>query len=63
MPGYQEALLETQQIFNQDLPALPLYQPLRWVLSDSETCGLSVDSIATSALWNLEVLDSGDSCP
>ena len=63
MPGYQKALVETQQIFNQDLPALPLYQPLRWVLSDSETCGLSVDSIATSALWNLEVLDSGDSCP
>jgi peptide/nickel transport system substrate-binding protein len=63
MPGYQEALAETQLLFNEDLPAVPLYQPLRWVVSDTQTCDLSIDGVATSSLWNIEVLDSGGSCP
>jgi peptide/nickel transport system substrate-binding protein len=63
LPGYQESQVETMQLFNQDLPALPLYQPVRWVVSDPETCGLALDPVATNTLWNLEVLDSGESCP
>ncbi|MDF1499027.1 MAG: ABC transporter substrate-binding protein [Anaerolineales bacterium] len=63
MVGYQEAVAETQQIFNQDLPALPLFQGERWVAADREVCGLAPDGLVTSMLWNLEVLDSGDSCP
>jgi hypothetical protein len=63
MSGYQEAMMETQRLFNEDLPAIPLYQPLRWVVSDTETCGLSIDGVASSTLWNIEVLDSGESCP
>jgi peptide/nickel transport system substrate-binding protein len=63
MEGYREALEETQRLFNEDLPALPLYQPLRWVVSDKEMCGLEIDGTATSTLWNFEVLDSGTSCP
>lgn len=63
MSGYEKSLGETQVIFNQDLPALPLYQPLRWVVSDVDTCGIDVDAVATSVFWNIEALDSGGSCP
>lgn len=63
MEGYREALEETQRLFNESLPAFPLYQPLRWVVSDAEMCGLEIDATATSSLWNFEVLDSGTSCP
>ncbi len=63
MNGYQEALVETQVLFNQDLPAIPLVQPLRWAASDTEICGMDVDGLATSILWNIEVLDSGNGCP
>lgn len=63
MAGYDEAVSETQQIFNQDLPGLPLFQPSRWIVSDNETCGVAIDGLPTSALWNLEMLDSGDNCP
>jgi peptide/nickel transport system substrate-binding protein len=63
MPGYREALEETQRLFAKDLPAVALYQPLRWTVSDSETCGIDIDGVATSILWNIEMLDSGDSCP
>jgi peptide/nickel transport system substrate-binding protein len=61
--GYQEAADETQRLLNESLPALPLYQPLRWVVSDTEMCGLEIDGTATSTLWNIEMLDSSASCP
>jgi peptide/nickel transport system substrate-binding protein len=63
MSEYQEALAESQRIFNDGLPALPLYQAERWLVSDTDLCGLRVDALATSSLWNVEMLDSGGSCP
>lgn len=63
MQVFEEASLTTQRLFNSDLPAVPLFRPRRWAASEIELCGLSPDSLATSLLWNVEMLDSGDACP
>jgi peptide/nickel transport system substrate-binding protein len=63
MSGYEEALTQTQRLFSEYVPAMPLYQPLRWVASGSEICGVEPDGVSMSMLWNIEVLDSGDGCP
>jgi ABC-type oligopeptide transport system substrate-binding subunit len=63
MQVFEEASLATQRLFNSDLPAVPLFRPRRWAASEIELCGLSPDSLATSLLWNVEMLDSGDACP
>lgn len=65
LPGtseHQDAHARAQQIFAEDLPALPLYLRLRLVAMRPDLCGVVVDPSAESALWNLEALDYGAGC-
>lgn len=62
-PEYTQAHQQAQEIFSQDLPALPLYAHLSLAASRPDFCGLSLDASASSALWNLEAFDYGPACP
>lgn len=60
--GYAEAVHQTQLIFAEELPALPLFARPRVVAYRADVCGLQVDPSAYSVLWNLESLDAGEAC-
>jgi peptide/nickel transport system substrate-binding protein len=65
LPGseaYQQAVRKTQEIFNAEVPALPLYLKPRVVAHANGICGVQVDPLAFSTLWALEGYDSGISC-
>jgi len=63
-PGIRAgAMAALQQSFLRDLPALPLYQPPRWVAFAPDICGVQVESLPTSALWNVESLQRAEACP
>ena len=53
-PEYLTAVEDTQAIFAELLPAIPLYMRPRVIAHGPEVCGLETDSTAFSALWNLE---------
>ncbi len=55
---YQEAA----RLFNNDLPVLPLYFPLKISISRSDFCNMKMDVTARSSLWNLENFDYNASC-
>lgn len=61
--GYAQALLDTQEIFVQALPGIPLYQAPRFVAYNNDICGIEVDSLSFSVLFGLEHFDSGVECP
>jgi ABC-type oligopeptide transport system substrate-binding subunit len=61
--GYSQALLDTQEIFVQALPGIPLYQAPRFVAYNNNICGIEVDSLSFSVLFGLEHVDSGAGCP
>jgi peptide/nickel transport system substrate-binding protein len=58
-----EEHLLAQEIFSQQLPAIPLYYHSEVVVSRADLCGLDLDASTTSALWNIELLDYGEQCP
>ncbi len=60
---YMQALLDTQDIFVQALPGIPLYQAPRFVAFNNDICGVEVDSLAFSVLFGLEHFDTGAGCP
>jgi len=53
-PEYLTATQETQAIFAEQLPAIPLYMRPRVIAHGPEICGLETDPTAFSALWNIE---------
>jgi len=60
LPGsaaYERYHQEAQIIFSQDLPALPLFMPLRVALARPLVKGFDADATVESELWNLESLD------
>jgi peptide/nickel transport system substrate-binding protein len=60
LPGtlaYERYQKEAQVIFSQDLPALPLYMPLRVAIARPLVRSFAMDATAESELWNLESLD------
>jgi peptide/nickel transport system substrate-binding protein len=61
-PGYQAAQYQTQAIFAEDLPVIPLYLRLKFVLSRPGLCNILIDPAAPSALWNLEAFASAEAC-
>ena len=61
--GYKEAQSQAQEIFAEDLPAIPLYLRLDLVATRPDMCGVTLDPSAESALWNLEAFNYGASCP
>jgi ABC-type oligopeptide transport system substrate-binding subunit len=61
--GYSQALLDTQEIFVQALLGIPLYQAPRFVAYNNDICGIVVDSLSFSVLFELENFDAGAGCP
>ena len=61
-PAYQEAHYRAQAIFNENLPAIPLYLRPDWVVMRADMCGVEVDPSAGSSLWNLENFNVGEGC-
>jgi peptide/nickel transport system substrate-binding protein len=62
-PGYGEALNQAQQIFSTDLPAIPLYQPLRVAAARPDVCNFQLDATSRSLFWQIEQIHTGSSCP
>lgn len=60
--AYREAVRRTQEIFTEQLPAIPLFLKPRLLAYAVGICGVDVDPSASSALWNLEVYDAGEAC-
>jgi peptide/nickel transport system substrate-binding protein len=58
--NYVDAARRSQQIFNQEMPALSLYMRPRVVAHVVDLCGVAVDPTAHSVLWNIESLSKGD---
>jgi peptide/nickel transport system substrate-binding protein len=61
-PAYKEAHLKAQEIFAEDLPAIPLYLRLKLVATRPDMCEVTLDPSAESDLWNLEVFNYGTGC-
>ena len=53
-PEYLAAAQETQAIFAEQLPAIPLYMRPRVVAYGADICGVVIDPTPFSSLWNLE---------
>jgi peptide/nickel transport system substrate-binding protein len=65
LPGeesYQEYQVNAQAIFNQNMPAIPLYQLLRISVTRKDLCGYGMDPTSRSSLWSLEQIDYGPGC-
>ena len=60
--AYRLAHQEAQRIFNEEIPAIPLYFRLKVIASRPDMCGLTIDVSGRSDLWNLERLDNAESC-
>jgi peptide/nickel transport system substrate-binding protein len=59
--AYGEAYREAQQILDEALPTVPLFQWPRLLVAGEGVCGLRLDPTA-SLLWNLEELKPGPAC-
>lgn len=62
--GEQEYLNEyrqTQILFAEELPAIPLFYRLRVAATRPEVCGFALDSTANT-LWNIESITIGETC-
>ena len=57
-----QAERSAQEAFIQNLPAIPLYFPVKLAVSRPDLCGLEMDVSARSEFWNLEALDYGEGC-
>jgi peptide/nickel transport system substrate-binding protein len=61
-PVHQEAHLQAQSIFAEDLPVLPLYSRFRLVAARPDLCGLQLDPLADGIFWNIEGMNYGEGC-
>jgi len=61
-PGYVEHHRRAQEIFAEDLPAIPLFQPVWATAARADFCGHQMDPTAYSDTWNIEVYDYGEGC-
>jgi peptide/nickel transport system substrate-binding protein len=59
---YQEAVGQTQTIFNTEIPAIPLFLRPRLLITRSDFCGIRLSALEYSELWNIEGFEFGDSC-
>ncbi len=61
-PAYAAGYRDTQSIFAEDLPAIPLYWRLKVAAARPDFCNFRLDPTASSALWNVEAYDYGSGC-
>jgi peptide/nickel transport system substrate-binding protein len=57
-----DAYRQSQAIFAQDLPVIPLYWRLKVAAARPDMCNVALDPTAASALWNIENIDAGAGC-
>ncbi len=57
-----EAVRVTEEIYQTQLPSIPLYIRPRLAVFGEEVCGVQVDPTTFSTLWNLEEIASGEAC-
>jgi hypothetical protein len=60
--GHAADLLETQRILGQDRPGVPIIQNARWIAVRPEVCGVELDGLSFTLLWNVEVLNREETC-
>jgi peptide/nickel transport system substrate-binding protein len=58
-PGYEEAHLEAQRIFAEELPVAPLFLRLKLAATRPDFCNFIMDPTANSEFWNVEEFDFG----
>lgn len=56
MDAFAASHVEAMRIFNEQLPAIPLFMHLKSVLARPDIVGVEPDASQTSELWNLEGL-------
>lgn len=61
-PGHAAALEQTQRLFAEQLPAIPLYMRPRVLAHAADLCGVTPDPSALSPFWNLEALSRKAGC-
>jgi peptide/nickel transport system substrate-binding protein len=61
-PTFEAAVQQTQQLFAENLPAVPLYMRPRVLAHTVDLCGVVVDPSGLSPFWNLENLTRGADC-
>lgn len=64
LPGeqdYLDAYRNTQVLFSNELPAIPLFYRLRIAAARPEVCHFDLDPTA-NPLWNIEAFDKGQAC-
>jgi peptide/nickel transport system substrate-binding protein len=61
-PEYKANYLKAQEIFSDQLPAIPLYLNLRLAATRPDMCGFSLDPTAKSEFWNIEEYGYGPLC-
>lgn len=60
--SYAAAATQTQQIFTEQLPSIPLYLRPRLLAHSPDLCGVQIEPSALSPLWNLEEYARGVGC-
>ncbi|HET7144721.1 MAG TPA: ABC transporter substrate-binding protein [Anaerolineales bacterium] len=60
-PDYIDAYRNTQVIFSNELPAIPLYYRLRIAAARTVVCNFDLDPTA-NPLWNIEAIEIGEAC-
>jgi peptide/nickel transport system substrate-binding protein len=60
-PAYADGFHQTQSIFAEDVPAIPLYYRSRVAASSADICHFDMDPTA-NPLWNIEAFDKGQGC-
>ena len=60
-PEYIAAHHEAQRIFAEQLPVLPLFQPLKVAAARPDLCNFEVDPTGYQ-YWNIEEFDYGEGC-
>ena len=61
-PDFVEAYRQIQLILSEELPAIPLFLHFRAAAIQADLCGFQLNPTGSNSLWNLELLDIGDTC-
>jgi len=60
--AYTSSYHQTESIFAEDLPVIPLYWRVKAAAARPDLCNYSLDPTASSSLWGIESLDWGRDC-
>jgi peptide/nickel transport system substrate-binding protein len=58
---YIDSYRQTEVLFSNELPAIPLYYRLRVAAARPDICNFDLDATA-NPLWNIEAIDKGEAC-